>query len=182
MLIFETPAGSVKILDEPAFTIGSVDNVRSYPVEVELDPADHSSSTHGLFLNEEPLAVFSNSGGATGVHSHSAVYVDGSLYLAIGNTIVSLRLSPFKVLWKLKADVCTCFGVHYDPARQALISHGELSIARFSSDGAILWSTVGKDIFWGRLTLRPRHIEAIDFGDRLYRFDFSEGMEINGDE
>ena len=78
--------------------------------------------------------------------------------------------------WTLKTDEATCFGVYYDRKHDALISHGELAISRFSKDGQIVWSESGADIFFEGFSLQPEHIETIDFDHRVYHFDYLMGQ------
>ena len=78
--------------------------------------------------------------------------------------------------WTLKTDEATCFGVYYDRDHDALISHGELSICRFSREGGIIWSAGGADIFSEGFSMLPEHIEAIDFDHRVYHFDYLTGQ------
>jgi hypothetical protein len=56
---------------------------------------------------------------------------------------------------KFPMEKATCFGVHYDRDHDALISHGEPSICRFSVEGAIFWSAGGADIFTEGFSLLP---------------------------
>lgn len=40
-------------------------------------------------------------------------------------------------------DTATCLGIYFDEVSGALISHGEMEIARLSADESIVWRTVG---------------------------------------
>jgi hypothetical protein len=177
VMYIETPVGKLHVVNEPTYTLGSSDNARKYPVEKNLSPMDRPSSIHGLLLNGAPLAVLANSGGASGVHEHSVFFFQGSLYLALGDSVVSLNLSPLKVSWVLKVDEATCFGVYCHQPHAALISHGELSIARFSSDGRVIWSAFGEDIFSEGFALHENFVEAIDFENRSYKFNYRDGKQ-----
>ncbi|MFC4309373.1 hypothetical protein ACFPN2_09800 [Steroidobacter flavus] len=175
----ETDAGIVEIINEPAHTFCSADNVRSYPVEHNLTVDSRPFSIHGLILNGAPLAVFGRGGGPSSVHQHSGVYVDSSLYLAVGDCVVCVELKPFRFQWMLETDSATCFGIHFDTHHQALISHGELEISRFSNDGRLLWNASGADIFTGEFSLHPQYVQAIDWNDRVYRFRYEDGGLVN---
>ena len=133
------------------------------------------SSAHALTLDGEPLALFVGSGGATSVHPNSAVHVRGSLYIAICNRVVCVRPKPYERRWAVVADPATCFGVHHDAAHDALISHGELLIARLDDAGRVVWSASGTDIFTGAFRLAPEAVEATDFDGRIHRFDYADG-------
>jgi hypothetical protein len=65
--------------------------------------------------------------------------------------------------------------VWHEERQGALISHGELQIARFSEDGRILWEAGGADIFSGPFHLLPEHIEAVDWNGWVYRISYLDG-------
>jgi len=176
----KTPLGTVQVIDEPGHSIGSADNARSYALEVDLAVGSRASSIHGVLLDDAPVAVFSNGGGASAVHEHSAVYRNGFLYLAVGDNVVCLSLRPPKVIWSTKVDSATCFGIYFHEPRDAFVSHGELEIARLSEDGAILWSESGADTFSEGFALLPDCVEAVDFEKRIYRFRYEDGLELTG--
>src|SRR5215207_2899898 len=131
----------IEIVDEPAYNFGSADNVRSYPFVWNLDPAESTVAAYGVLLDGEPLAVFGAWDGMARVHEHSALVLNGLLYIAVENRIVCLQPKPFEFRWALRADSATCFGVHYHQSSGALISHGELEITRFSESGDIVWQS-----------------------------------------
>jgi len=175
-----SPAGFIELIDEPTYSFGSADNVRTYPLERNLASGSHAGSTLGVLLDGVPVAVFANGGGASGIHEHSAAFVDGLLYVAVGDSVVCLSVSPIDVKWSLQVDPATCFGVHFDHAHGAFISHGELEIARFSAAGELLWNSSGADVFSEGFTLRSDCIEAVDFEHRTYRFRYEDGRMLPG--
>ena len=65
--------------------------------------------------------------------------------------------------------------LNFEEQNRAFISHGELSIVRFSAEGGILWRATGADIFTGNFSLKPDFIEAVDWSDRVYRFSYLDG-------
>lgn len=170
-----THLGAVKIVDESTYVFGSADNVRSYPLSKNLSSEPSPVSVHGVLLNEEPLVVIGANGGATGVHSHSALWLNERLYLAVCNTVSCITLQPCKVLWSLRVDSATCFGIHFNAETTSLLSHGELEITRFTEAGEILWQSGGYEIFTGPFTLTPSFIEAEDFQGHQYRFLYATG-------
>ena len=109
------------------------------------------------------------------MHAHSLLILDSRAFVAVGAHVVSLTIGNLHPDWALKIDEATCFGVHYDPEHDALISHGELTISRFSRDGEIIWSEGGADIFSEGFSLLPQHVEAIDFDRWVYHFDYVTG-------
>lgn len=60
-----SPAGIIHIVNEPTYSLGSTDNARSYPLEVQLADEWLPSSIHGVLLDDEPVAVITNAGGAS---------------------------------------------------------------------------------------------------------------------
>jgi len=112
-MILHTSLGDISVINEHTYNFGSSDNVRSYPFERNLDSESAPVSVHGIFLNEDPIAVFGATGGASGVHAHSAVFHCGCLYLAVSDSVVCLKLQPFEFKWALRIDPSTCFGVHF---------------------------------------------------------------------
>lgn len=173
-----TSVGLVELLHEHAYTFGSADNVRQYRFERNLTDRRRPCSAHGVVLDGVPLAIFGAGGGATGVHDRSLASVQDLLYLAVGDSVVCMRLEPFLFKWALQTDSATCFGVYFEERTGALISHGELDIVRFSAEGSILWRASGADIFSGDFSLQPGFIEAVDWNGRVYRFNYDEGRDL----
>jgi hypothetical protein len=169
-----TDIGEISVVDERAYTFGSADNTRGYPFAHSLG-SEEPVSIHGVLLNGQPLAVFGASGGATGVHEHSALWLNGRFYLAVGDSIVCMTLAPFELLWTLRVDTATCFGIHFHVPTGALIAHGELEITRFTERGSILWQASGRDIFTGPFALDTSSIAAEDFNGDQYRFLYDTG-------
>ena len=172
-----TPAGSIQIVDEPTYTFGSADNKRCYPHEVLRGKAFQPYTAHGVLLNGELLAVFGDFR-CSGVHPRSALVIADRVLLAAGGRVVCFSPEPFQVHWDLDVDGAACFGIHFSADRDALISHGELSIARFSRDGRLLWQSYGADIFSEGFALKPDCIEAIDFNHVRYRFSNDTGKSL----
>ena len=171
-------AGEILVVNEVTHTFGSADNLHAYPDEVDLSQDGYRASAHGVWLDGNPVAVFSSSGGATGVHPYSALVLDDRIYLAVSNHVVCFSPAPFAVEWSTEVDMVTCFGLHFSEEREALISHGELEIVRLSKTGEIVWSQGGADIFTGDFALEPEFIEARDFNDRAYRLAYADGAQV----
>jgi hypothetical protein len=171
----DAPMGTLRFIDETGYSFGSADNVRHYPFSQSSAIGDTASSIHGVLLNEKPLVVFGACGGASCIHSHSALVQRGTVYLAVGNSVFSFQPAPFEFGWALEVDQATCFGVYFHPQKNALISHGELEISRFSGTGEIIWSASGADIFSGGLTLHSDCIEVVDFNKKSYYFSYENG-------
>lgn len=180
MLIeMNTDYGLLRILDEPEYSFDSQDNSRPYLQEMCLTKGS-PSSIHGVELNHQRIMIIGAGGGCSTVHRHSALIIDGKLYLAIGDLIVCLSLEPsHRLLWSIQADAATCFGIHWDSRRAALVSHGELEISRISTCGDLIWKASGADIFSESFRLLPDCIEAVDFNQSVYRFDYMTGKAIS---
>ncbi len=165
----------IEIIDEHNYTFGSSDNRNRYSFERNFETEYRSSSIYGVRVNGEGVAVFGAAGGATRINNNSIITINGKSYLAIGQFIVCFLSDPFQFIWCLEADSITCFGVHYSELKNALISHGEISIIRFNEAGNIIWSSGGADIFTGKLSLLNTHIEVFDFNDNQYRINYDTG-------
>lgn len=170
---------TLTLLDEPTYTPGSVDNVRPYDREFCFVEQYRPSSKHGLKCREpdgtEHSCILLADGGASGVHEHSAVVINGCCFLAVGDMICSLSLPTLDLKWATKVDWATCFGVYYSPQHDCLLSHGEAAIARVSLDSEIVWEAGGMDIFSEGLRVIGDHVEAIDFYHQVYRIDIATG-------
>jgi hypothetical protein len=169
------PASRVQIINEPSYSFGSADNLRRYDTEVDLTDGYRPSSVHGVIVDGRPTLVIGDAGGASGVHDHSLLILDSRAFVAVGAHVVCFTIGNLHPDWALKTDEATCLGVYYDREHDALISHGELTISRFSSDGEIIWSEGGADIFSEGFSMLPEHIDAIDFDHRVYDFDYLTG-------
>jgi hypothetical protein len=178
-MMLSSNIGEIEIVNEDAYSFGSPDNARKYPFEQNFaDNRYTSSSVHGILLNGNSLAVFGAGGGATCVHKHSAIVAENCLYLAVGDRIVCIDLTPFRFKWSVEADSATCFGVYLDKKSRTLLSHGELQIGCFSQDGQLKWTTGGEDIFTGDFELLPEYIRVKDFNNKEYRFSYHTGKTI----
>ncbi|HJU39058.1 MAG TPA: hypothetical protein VJ724_05750 [Tahibacter sp.] len=165
--------GAIELVDTPA---RDRDSAPEYRHVADFSGHARASCAHGLVVDGEPVALFLGGSGASGVHAHSAVVVRGFVYIAVGNRVACVRPRPYALVWSTVVDVATCFGVHHDAAHDALISHGELEIARVDDAGGIVWSTPGRDIFTGAIALHGDCIEAIDFAGTAHRFDYASGF------
>jgi hypothetical protein len=170
-----TSYGLVTIVDEPTYSFNSADNAQLYALDVLLSN-EPITSTHGVRLNGDSILAVGAGGGCTAVHKHSALALGDKLYLAVGDHVACFSLElPYRKLWSIRVDTATCFGIHLEDQRGALLSHGELEITRLSLDGGIIWQASGADIFSEGFRLLPSYIEAIDFNKSVYKFDYMTG-------
>jgi hypothetical protein len=177
---FKIEKYELELIDEPLYSPGSTDNVRSYAREYNFKDAEYRpTSRHGLVLSEggdlKQSCILLAGGGASGVHKYSSVIVDGTCFVAVGDTLCSLALPTLDLIWHRQVDCVTCFGVYHSAKHLCLISHGELEIARVNLTGEVAWSIGGADIFSEGFELYPDHIEVVDFNRTVYRMDIATG-------
>ncbi len=177
----------ITISDDRHYTVGSVDNVNPYNYEYIQGGArpDSIITSHGIRVidvcgEEVASCVLLATGGLTCVHEQSAIIHDSSCVIAVSSYIVSLALPSLELEWTTEADPCTCFGVYFSDKHQCLISHGELTVARFTLGGQEVWSIGGADIFSNGFSLFENFLEVIDFENRKYRIDLNTGIEYVG--
>jgi hypothetical protein len=173
---FTSDKWTVLMIDEPTYTFGSADNVRTYEHEYDLaSPSHHPASKHGIIAGAVS-AVIGAGGGCSAVHKHSLVIVGDHCFVAVGDYVCCLKLPELTLVWQRAVDSATCFGLFYSAKQQALISHGECEISRLSLDGKVVWATGGKDIFSEGFQLLEDHVEAIDFNGDKYRIEMASGQ------
>lgn len=185
MLTLECNSYKISVSNEPTYSFNSSDNRRRYLRETRLDSDKYQfSSVHGLVVERHGEIIASHllatSGGATGVHDHSLVIVGESCVLAVGPYLVSLSLPTLDVLWSLKADAATVFGIYLSNDGSFLLSHGELTVSRVSLEGEVLWQAGGADIFTEGFSVHDTYVRAVDFEHREYRFDLVTGDSSAG--
>jgi len=151
---------------------------RVEPCDRELALGDHGASVHVISRTGRDhvrhALRLSASGGASGVHEHSLL-VDGDRALvAVGAWLCAVDLPLLGLEWSLEVDWATCFGVHR--LGDGYLSHGELSIARVSHGGKIVWQASGRDIFTGKLRVQGESAVIEDFYQRRYRIDLLTGQ------
>jgi hypothetical protein len=182
-MLFKAGNYDLDLIDEPTYTPGSADNVRTYAREYDFtDSADRPSSRHGLVLREDGVVrqscILLAGGGASGVHEHSIAIVDKTCFLAVGDTLCSLALPSFELRWHRQVDHATCFGVYFSANHYCLISRGELEIARVSLSGEVVWSSGGADIFSEGIKVFPDYVEAADFNQNIYKIYIINGTSM----
>ena len=169
----------INIVDERGSSFDAPTQVGAYAFVKNLDDPSPPCSVCGIHVNTAPVALLgTRAGGPTRVHAHSALFLEGLLYVAIGHRIVCMRLRPFAYRWALCADEGSCCGVYFENTRRALICCGELSISRFTEAGSLLWQSPGEDIFTGRLSLESAFVKVFDFNGREYRFRYEDGSPV----
>jgi hypothetical protein len=170
---------ALTVLDDPTYTPGSADNVRQYDCEYCLVQKYRPVSQYGLICRDKQgltrSCILLAGGGASRVHNHSAVVVNGSCFVGVGDRLCCLSLPALDLKWAIRVDTATCLGVYYLPQDGCLLSHGELEIVRVNLSGQIVWSASGKDIFPEGFRIVDDHVEAVDFNHEVYRIDIATG-------
>lgn len=173
----------VEITNEPTYSFGSTDNDRCYEHEHLLGCSRHHvTSRHAIrcFKDDQEVGstILGAGGGASGVHSRSVVVVDDRCFVAVGPFAVALQLPSLTLLWSSEVDSATCFGLYVSSDGKALLSHGELEVARVSFGGEILWQASGADIFSEGLVVDHGVVRVVDFNGRSYVIDETTGREL----
>ncbi|MFO1042265.1 MAG: hypothetical protein U0941_10800 [Planctomycetaceae bacterium] len=174
----------IRIDNDPSFSFGSVDTPHAYDHSYRLDDEPYSpTSLHTVSVIQEDETIVASSilgatGGASGVHEHSAIIHANCLLIAVGPFVVSLELPTLTLNWKVKTDSATCFGVYHSANNRCYISHGELDVAGVSYDGSIMWSNSGADIFTNGFSVSQNQVTAIDWNEDKYVWDIATGQLI----
>jgi hypothetical protein len=176
MIISDNTYG-VELVQEPRDRPENIFDTRRYKRQLDLSCGKFQTTNYGLYLNNIGEFLISSEYPST-LHGNSAVIQDQCLYLGIGNQICKINLLTKEKEWNIEVDMACCFGVHYEEGRAALISHGEVTITRLTTDGLILWRASGRDIFTEGFELKEDYIETIDFEKNIYYFDYETGNEI----
>ena len=164
----------------PRFDPKSADNVGDAEKEYFLGDRGYAPASRERIMvkqggKEIASRILLATGGATGVHTHSAFVRGKRCFVAVGPFVCALEVPTLRLLWHAKVDSATCLGIFDAPKYQSIISHGELEIARLTYAGAVLWSRSGRDIFSEGFTLFDDYAEAIDFYGAVYRFELETG-------
>lgn len=165
----------VEIVREDAYTFRSANNARCYEHEVELGGY---TTCYGVVIDGRPWLALGASGGGTIPHERSVLLVGDQMHLAIGEYIAAIDPAVPRLIWSLKGDYATCFGLHYAAAHEALICHGELTISRYTREGQLLWQSGGQDIFTGEFSLAEHAILAEDWNGQRYQFSYDTGEPV----
>lgn len=173
----------VEITNELTYSFGSVDNVRRYDHEYLLGCERYRvTSRHALRCfkdgREVGSAILGAAGGASGVHERSMVLLGDRCFVAVGPFAVALELPSLTLVWSSEVDSATCFGLYVSSDGRALLSHGELEVARVTFAGEIVWQSSGADIFTEGFAVDHGVVRVIDFNGRSYVLDEATGHEV----
>ena len=185
-MIADTPDGvlrlaagglEVALWEDHTYTRNSADNVHRYDREVVV-ASDHWYAV-GVQVREGERALASMvvlwMPGCGAPHRRSVLARDGVLLLPAINEVVAYDLPSLRERWRAWTDGGCVSALHEVPGDDALIVHGELTIARLSADGRIEWERGGLDIFSGALRMDGDAVEVTDWNQALHRFRLSDG-------
>ena len=180
MLCLQTSSYDIVIENDPLYTPGSADHLRTYGHQYWLGEQDYRpSSQHSLRVMKSNIEVAScillTTGGPSGVHEHSASLHELSCIIAVGPFMCSLEIPHLHLQWYRQVDRATCFGVYYASKHNCYISHGELEITCVSCTGELKWSVSGRDIFTNGFYLHDDYVEVVDWNDEVYHIELPCG-------
>ncbi len=143
MLCLQAGSYDIVINDNPAYIVGSVDNVRTYSHQYWLGEQEYYPSAKyevGLIKHGAEIAscIVLGTHGATGVHEHSALLHNQSCIVAVSAFICALAIPSLQLEWQVQVDWATCFGIYHAARHDCYISHGECDIACVSCEGKLL--------------------------------------------
>lgn len=175
--------GKLEMRDEATHALESTDPSMPYPREYRF-PADREPTCcHGLISSDgarvHASVLLCAAGGPSAVHARSLYVTEDLCFVAIGPYIVCLSLPNLDVTWSTEVDSATCFGVLPTADGRALISHGELEVARVALSGEVVWTAAGADVLSGGLTVTEAEVHVDDFNHDTYVFDVQTGMLIS---
>lgn len=179
-LQLENEGYAVRLWNEQTYTLNSQDNSVDFDLEHLLD---RERFELGIHYGVETVSVKGKilrcvlvaGGGTTSIHQSSAFLRNDSLVVGLGDRLCSLSLRDLEMQWNVKADSCTCFGIHHLEPYKCYIVHGECEISRFTYAGEKQWETIGKDIFTGGFRILDDVILAEDFNGEKYRINIETG-------
>lgn len=167
----------VALWEDHTYTRNSADNVHRYDREVVF--ADEHWIAFGVRVSEgdrvlASVVVLSLIGCGT-LRRERVVAREGVLLLPDGGEVVAFELPSLRERWRARTEGGCVSALHPVPGDDALIVHGELTIARLSADGRIAWERGGRDIFSGALRMEGDAVEVTDWNEDVYRFRLADG-------
>ncbi|MCO6148437.1 hypothetical protein [Flavobacterium sp. NRK1] len=171
---------TIELIDEPTYTLNSMDNKFIYSKHYFGDGAkEYPTSQHGIkiYQNNQIIdnCIIIGSGGATGIHNSSSLLDNEQFLLCCCDTIFCLTLPNLDLKWKTRSDQATCFKIfqHQDE----YIIHGELQVTKLDKDGNVKWEFGGSDIFVSideeeEFKIENDGILLTDFAKNKYKIDF----------
>lgn len=175
----------VALWTDHTYTRNSADNVHTYDREVAFTSGGpHTWEAVGVRVSEGERVVGSAVLlvllGCRGPCAETVVARPDTLYVSVGTEVAALNLPSLQVRWETRSQMGCVAGLHEIPGEEALIAHGEISIARVEPDGRLAWEQSGRDIFSGELRIADGAVEVADWNGDVYRFRLSDGEILAG--
>lgn len=131
-----------------------------------------------VYKNNQKISsvLLSAAGGATRVSTDSVLIDENQLITRCCNKMFCLQLPDLQLKWITESDGATCFSIRQ--YKDSYISHGEMSIARISRAGEILWSFGGRDIFvsldgYSCFEMQEDQINLRDYNGNYYTINYN---------
>lgn len=115
-------------------------------------------------------------GGATGVNKSSVAQDGHNLYVAAGDAVYSLSMPTLNLVWCIKVDSATCFGVYWLLDQDCILTWGELEIGCYSRAGEKFWAVTGPDIFTEGFEVAGNVARVTDFNGDVYSINLNHGQ------
>jgi hypothetical protein len=172
------------MLNESTYRQNSVDNFRSYDVELcredQWSKVGYDAATaHGLIVGDldspDASVILIGVGGHTGIHANSIAHNGDECYVAVGDSVFALSIPALELRWVQKVDDVTCFGVYWVQYEKCLVTWGELQLRRYSANGEKVWSAGGRDIFTEGFEIESATVRVTDFNHDKYEIDIKTG-------
>lgn len=184
--VLRLSAGAVEVdlwLDH-TYTRGSADNVHAYAREVAFaDGPRHGWQALGVRVRQgdavRSSAVLLLPIGCGEPGPRTLLLRPGTLFVPVGTEVAALDVPSLQVRWETRSHLGCVMGLHELSGQDALIAHGEISVARVELDGGIRWEHAGRDIFSGELRIADDAVEVTDFDGEPYRFRVSDGEVLD---
>ncbi len=182
-MIIELKKYRIELFKDETYTENSGDNIVSCEKVYSMG-CGYNSTKIGIriYENDEIIksALISSCGGATNIHKNSQIIENDRIIVCCSDSVFCLSIPNLDLIWKTQADSCTCFEIF--KFKESYIIHGEIEISRLNLNGEIMWQESGVDIFTTEegindFEITESYIKAIDWGNRIYKFDFN-GMLI----
>ena len=180
--VLRLTAGGLEVAfwTDHTYTRNSADNVHAYEREIMLAGEDrHHRQAVGVRVSDGGAvlasAVLLLPLGCGEPGAHAIVLRPGTVYLPTGSEVAALDVPSLQVRWETRSDLGCVLALHEIPGEEALIVHGEITIARVEPDGRVAWEHSGRDIFSGELCVIGDAVEVTDWDGELYRFRISDG-------
>lgn len=185
--VLRLAAGGVEVgcwIDH-TYTRRSADNVHAYDREIAFtDAPRYAWQAMGVRVSQGQAvlgsAVLLLPIGCAEPGARTLLLRPGTLFVPCGGEVAALEVPSLQVRWETRSSLGCVMGLHEIPGQDALIVHGEISVARVEPDGRLAWEHLGRDVFSGELRIMDGVVEVTDHDRELYRFRVADGEMLAG--